>query len=81
MNGSRKKWVNDGQPVSVSREIFDGFEKVRLSGETNMLDRPRVARLAHEAGDYAAALWATEHPDEYARALFNGFKIEDDPPA
>ena len=35
-------------PVPVPRIVFEGIEAVRLSGLTNMLDRPRVAELADE---------------------------------
>jgi hypothetical protein len=66
--------VND--PIPVPRAVLDGIEAVRRSGDTNMLDRPRVARLCDQLGHYAAALWVSEHRDLYARGIFRGFRAE-----
>lgn len=66
-------------PVTVSREVFEGIEAVRQSGATNMLDRPRVAELAQEMGFYATAAWVLENRELYARAIFHGFKVKDTP--
>jgi hypothetical protein len=38
----------------VPRQAFEGLEALRLSGRTNMLDRPRVADLAEALGFEAA---------------------------
>lgn len=62
-------------PVAVSSEIFKGIEAVRLSGLTNMLDRPTVARLTAEMGYAISARWVREHRDLYARADFQGFEV------
>ena len=73
--------TDEKTPVQVPRKVFEGIEAVRCSGETNMINRPMVARLAFDKGFYAAAIWLEEHHDEYAHAVFNGFKvIEDEPP-
>jgi hypothetical protein len=61
--------------VSVSSEVFEGLEAVRLSGRTNMLDRPRVADLADAMGFEASARWVRANRDLYARAVFNGFEV------
>ena len=59
--------------MEVPRKVFEGLERVRSEGRTNMLDRPRVARLAYENGDYAAALWVEENREAYSRGVFSGF--------
>jgi hypothetical protein len=60
----------------VSREVFEGIEAVRLSGLTNMLDRPRVAEIADEMGYAESARWVRENRDLYARAIFQGFEVK-----
>jgi len=59
----------------VPREVFEGIEAVRLSGRTNMLDRPRVADLAEAMGFEASARWVRENRDLYARGVFSGFEV------
>ena len=71
--------TDDKTPVAVPRKVFEGIEAVRCSGENNMLNRPMVARLAFVKGFYAAAIWIEQHRDEYALAIFNGFRVEGDP--
>ena len=61
--------------VPVSRAVFEGIEAVRLSGLTNMLDRPRVAELAEQLGFEESARWVRENRDLYARAVFHGFEV------
>ena len=63
------------QRVPVSSEVFEGLEAVRLSGLTNMLDRPRVAEIADEMGYAESARWVREHRDLYARGIFQGFVV------
>ena len=63
----------------VSREVFEGIEAVRLSGLTNMLDRPRVANLAEEMGFEASARWVRENRGLYARGVFHGFEVIEEP--
>jgi hypothetical protein len=63
-------------PVPVPHEIFQGIEAVRLSGLTNMLDRPAVAEIAEAMGFEESARWVREHRDLYARAVFQGFAVE-----
>jgi len=65
--------------VQVTQAVFDGLEAVRLSGLTNMLDRPAVARIAEEMGHEEAARWVNAHRDLYARAIFHGFEVTEHP--
>ena len=60
--------------IKVSGAVLDGLEAVRHSGETNMLDRPVVARLASELGYEEAARWIESHHREYAQGIFRGFE-------
>jgi hypothetical protein len=54
------------------------MEAVRQSGETNMMDRPRVIELAEIMGFPATAAWIREHLADYAHLLFEGVVIEED---
>lgn len=63
--------------IKVARAVYEGIEAVRASGLTNMLDRPRVRRLASEMGFEEAAEWLGEHPGSYATAIFNGMEPDD----
>lgn len=63
--------------VEVCAEVFEGLEAVRLSGLTNMLDRPAVILIAESMGYADAARWVRENRAIYARGLFAGFKAVD----
>ena len=63
-------------PIPVSREVFTGIGAVRLSGLTNLLDRPAVADIAEAMGFEESARWVREHCDLYSRAVFHGFAVE-----
>jgi len=65
-----------GDRVRVPRDVFEGIEAVRLSGLTNMLDRPAVAEIAEAMGFEESACWVREHRDLYAQAIFQGFEVE-----
>ena len=65
-----------GDRVRVPAEVFEGIEAVRVSGLTNMLDRPTVAHIAEEMGYEESARWVREHRDLYARAIFQGLEGE-----
>ena len=56
----------------VPQAVHIGIEAVRLSGLTNMLDRPRVAEIADELGFPDAATWVRDNPDLFAKAIFHG---------
>lgn len=60
--------------VEVSREVFDGLERVRRAGATNMLDREAVQFYANENEDYATVVWLEDHKDLYAQGIFAGFE-------
>jgi hypothetical protein len=62
-------------PVPVPRAGLDGIEAVRRSERVNMLDRPAVVRIADQLGFHEAVLWIHEHPGEYARGVFAGFRV------
>ena len=64
--------------VEVPAEVFEGLERVRREGRTNMLDRVMVQRLAHENGDHATVIWLEDHAGLYARGVFEGFEPVDD---
>jgi len=70
--------VQDDKParISIPALAWQGIDAVRLSGLTNMLDRPVVARLAGELGYPDAARWIEEHPKEYAEGVFRGFIVD-----
>jgi hypothetical protein len=63
-------------PVRVSPEVHEGLEAVRLSGLTNMLDRPAVARIAASMGYEACARWVRDNRGLYARGVFHGFEVD-----
>ena len=57
--------------VGVSQAVFDGIEFVRKSGETNMLAKYTVARIALDGGFFDTAVWVNEASDElYAKMIF-----------
>lgn len=60
--------------VRVPVDVLEGLEAVRLSGQTNMLDAPRVIELAFEMEHYATALWVHENRKQYAEGIFRGFE-------
>lgn len=64
------------QPVPVPAAVYEGLEAVRLSGGTNMFDRPRVIELAEMMGYDETAEWVRDHRSEYARLLFAGVIVE-----
>jgi len=60
--------------IEIPKEVFDGLEAVRRSGATNMFDRPRVIELLEAMGFDEAAEWVSEHRNEYANGIFQGFR-------
>ena len=64
--------------IRVPKDVLDGLEAVRLSGLSNMFDRPVVARLAEEMGYDEAAEWIETHKRLYAEGIFRGFEPEED---
>ena len=72
--------LEDDAPVRipVPALVWQGINAVRLSGLTNMLDRPEVVRIARELDFSEAAGWIEAHPKEYAEGVFRGFVVEPD---
>ena len=72
--------LEDNAPVRipVPALVWQGIDAVRLSGLTNMLDRPEVVRIARELDFTEAAGWIESHPKEYAEGVFRGFVVEPD---
>lgn len=62
--------------IPVPAAVWQGIDAVRLSGLTNMLDRPAVIRIAGELGFPEAARWIETHTKEYAEGVFLGFIVE-----
>ena len=62
--------------ILIPSLVFKGLEAVRLSGLTNMLDRPMVALLAGRLGYPDAARWIKEYPEFFAEGLFHGFCVD-----
>ena len=66
----------EGGPVQVPAEVLEGLEMVRLSGLTNMLDRPVVAEIAEQMGYEETAAWVRENRGLYAQDVFRGFEAQ-----
>lgn len=62
--------------IPVPAAVWQGVDAVRLSGLTNMLDRPTVVRIAGELDFPEAVGWIESHPKEYAEGVFRGFVVE-----
>lgn len=63
--------------VPAPTDVLEGLEAVRLSGKTNMLDVPMVAKPALEMGYPETALWVREHHALYMVGFFRGFAATD----
>ena len=61
--------------IPVPAVVWQGIDAVRLSGLTNMLDRPAIVRIAGELGFHEAARWIDAHPKDYAEGVFRGFVV------
>ena len=64
--------------IGVPKDVLDGLEAVRLSGLSNMFDRPVVARLAEEMGYGETAEWIVSNKRLYAEGIFKGFAAQED---
>jgi hypothetical protein len=64
-------------PIPITKAVFEGLEAVRLSGATNMLDRPRVIQILDQMGLDDAAEWVRNHKSEYSHGVFQGFQVTD----
>lgn len=63
--------------VYLPRVVAVQLETIRQSGETNMLDRPRVQQIANREEMYELMTWLEDHKREYSRLIFCGFEIEE----
>ena len=66
-------------PIPITKAVFEGLEAVRLSGVTNMLDRPRVTEILDQMGLDEAAEWVRNHKSEYSHGVFQGFQAVEEP--
>ena len=64
------------EPIKVPKEVYNGLEYVRESGETNMFDIWRVAALALQFGYPEATDWLreTENHANYVLGVLRGFR-------
>jgi len=65
--------------VRISREVYNGIEHVRKSGAVNMLSRTGVINLCSKAKFYEAADWVHNNRSCYARLIFTGIVVVEDP--
>ncbi|HEX2950999.1 MAG TPA: DUF5049 domain-containing protein [Armatimonadota bacterium] len=65
------------EPIAVPAAVLEGLEAVRQSGDTNMLDRPRVIELAEVMGYDETAVWVRDNRHLYAEGIFAGFRADD----
>jgi len=61
--------------INVTEKVYQGLEAVRMSGQTNMLDRNAVQFLADEMGFHETVIWLHENKKQYAEGVFHGFKV------
>jgi hypothetical protein len=62
--------------VPVPQEILEGLEALRRHTHTDMLDIATARYLAMERGQAAVVVWIDAHPEQYARGLLEGFRVE-----
>jgi len=64
--------------VPLPKAVYQGVAAVRDSGMTNMMDRPRVSKIARRMGFDEAADWLNDRGNHatYAQGLFRGFVPE-----
>lgn len=66
------------RPIVVPAAVWEGLEVVRLSGGTNMLDRPRVIEIAEMIGYDETVEWLRNHKYQYAEGIFAGFVVDEE---
>lgn len=65
-----------GEPVKVSREVFEGIEELRKSGRTRMSDIAGAVTGLEALGKYAASDWVQNNYEQYREGLDNGFEVQ-----
>jgi hypothetical protein len=68
--------LNEQGPVPVPEEVLEGLEALRRHTHTDMLDIATTRYLAMERGQGALVVWIDTHPEQYARGLLEGFRVE-----
>ncbi len=61
--------------VHVPQVVAEQLERIRQSGETNMLARNVVQVIADQEGFWELVLWIEAHPGDYARLIFHGMEV------
>jgi 8-oxo-dGTP diphosphatase len=69
--------MSEREPVPVPEEVLEGLEAVRRYAGTDVLDIATIRYLAQERGRGALAVWVDKHPQEYARGVLDGFRMEE----
>ena len=69
--------VSEREPVWVPEEVLEGLEAVRRYAGEDVLDIATVRYLAQERGRGALVVWVDKHPQEYARGVLDGFRVEE----
>jgi len=64
--------------IKVGKEILEGLEYVRKSGETNMFDMKKVQKIAFDNKYYETVNWL-ESVDKktYGTGIMTGFELEE----
>jgi hypothetical protein len=62
-------------PVQVTRDVFEGLEACRKSGEYNMFEFNSVTRWCLDHQYFNSVIWMTDNKKEYEKAIFEGFEI------
>lgn len=73
-----QRYKSTGEPVKVSREVYDSIMKCRESGDVNMVNRNAVKRWLSERKMYKAVLFVHDKPGSYTKGVVDGFEIEDE---
>jgi hypothetical protein len=58
--------------VTIPADVYVQIERIRRSGEINMMDRRGVQHIANRRNFYAAACWLEDNREAYMRAFFGG---------
>ncbi len=64
--------------IPIPARVYAGLERVRESGQVNMLDRPGVMQAAFDLQQWETVTWLNEHEADYARGVFNGFEPQEE---
>lgn len=62
--------------IKIPTKVFEELERIRQSGETNMLDYNMVMVLANKHEEYETVVWLADNKKVYAEGIFEGFEPE-----